>query len=327
MSRFLPLAVLILPLALSLASCTPEPGEPDPGGSDPASKRELGETKPPVIALVMKDLGNEFFQTMSKGASEHASQNEARYSLLVDGIQNESDLNRQVGIMNELIARGVDAIVLAPADSKGLVQVVGKAQAAGIPVINIDNKLDDAKLESANLSVPFVGPNNRDGARKVGEYLATKLPEDARVAILEGIPSAFNAVQRRAGFEDAMKAAGATVVDVQSAKWDMNTANQIAAGMLAAHPDLDAILASNDSMAIGALAACQTAGRDDVLIVGFDNTAAANKAVQAGELLATADQYGDKLAVFGIEAALAVLDGGEAADRETAVDLVVREGE
>ena len=280
----------------------------------------------------MKDLGNEFFQTMAAGAEAHQKAHAGEYELLVDGIQNETDLNRQVGIMTGLIARGVDAIVLAPADSKALVQAARQAQEAGIVVVNIDNQLDADTLAAEQISVPFVGPDNRAGARTVGEYLAGKLPDGgtgAQVAILEGIPSAFNAQERRAGFEEAMQAAGAEVVSVQSADWEMNKANQIASAMLTAHPDLDAILASNDTMAIGALAARKAAGRDTgddaVLVVGFDNIAAARDAVEAGELLATADQYAGDLAVFGIETALAVLGGEQPSDRQTPVDLVTAE--
>ena len=322
-------AVLLAALVCLPLACTPEEaGNPAAGpatGEATGGEAAGGTSDKPTIALVMKDLGNEFFQTMAEGARAFQAEDPQRFELLVDGIQNEQDLNRQVGIVNELTARGVDAIVLAPADSKALVQAVAAAREAGIVVINIDNRLDAEKLAAADLTIPFVGPDNRAGARTVGDYLAGELPEGARVAILEGIPSAFNAVERRAGFEEAMEAAGAEVVEVQSARWEMNLANQIASAMLSKHGDLDALLASNDTMALGALAARETAGRDEVLIVGFDNIDAARAKVQSGELLATADQHADQLAVFGIEAALAQLAGSSPDDRQTPVDLVTAE--
>ena len=320
-------AGVIAAMSFSLAGCTPEAGE-----STGPSGTSGGDTTPnrPTIALVMKDLGNEFFQTMADGATAHQAENADRYDLIVDGIQNEQDLNRQVAIMSQLVARGVDAIVIAPADSRGLVPAVKKAIDAGIPVVNIDNQLDTEKLAAEGLEVPFVGPDNRAGAREVGAYLAGRLGPNAKVAILEGIPTAFNAVERRAGFEEAMEEAGIAVVDVQTAEWDTNKAGQIATAMLNAHDDLDAILASNDSMAIGALSAVRSKGRDAgddrVLVVGFDNIAAAAKAVDEGRLLATADQHAGELAVFGIEAALDRLDGKEVADRQTPVDLIVKSG-
>jgi ribose transport system substrate-binding protein len=121
-----------------------------------------------------------------------------------------------------------------------------------------------------------------------------------------------------------MHAAGMTIVDSQSAQWEMSTADQTTAGMLTAHPDLKAVLACNDSMALGALSATKAAGKKDVIIVGFDNISAVQQAIRDGEILATADQHGDQLAVFGIEFALQLLDHGgtELHDKETPVNLV-----
>jgi ribose transport system substrate-binding protein len=172
-----------------------------------------------------------------------------------------------------------------------------------------------------------VGPDNRKGARAVGEVLAAKLESGDPVAILEGVRTADNAIQRRLGFEDAMKAAGMTIVDTQSAEWEMDLANRVASAMLSAHPDLKALLCSNDSMALGALAAVKSAGREgQVLVVGFDNISAIQEAVRSGEVLATADQHAGELAVYGIEYALRILREGIAPeDRETPVDVVTAE--
>ena len=102
-----------------------------------------------------------------------------------------------------------------------------------------------------------------------------------------------------------MRAAGMTVVAVQSAQWEQDEANTVAAALLREHPDLKAILASNDSMALGAAAAVRQAGRvGEVPVVGFDNIAAVRQLLNEGRVLATADQHGDQLAVFGIEYAL-----------------------
>ncbi len=280
----------------------------------------------PEIALVMKSLANEFFATMADGARAHQAENAELYTLVANGTRNEGDLAQQVSLVEQMIARGVDAIVIAPADSKALVPVLGRARAAGIQVVNIDNRLDASALADAALEIPFVGPDNRQGARQVGDALSGVLPAASRVALIEGIPTAFNSQQRRAGFEDAMDAGGHEVVDVQSGGWEQGEASVIAAGMLRAHPDLAAILCANDSMALGAAAAVAQAGRDEVQIVGFDNIAAIQALVLEGRVLATADQHGDQLAVYGIEAALDILSGGAPPeDRETPVDLVTRE--
>jgi len=280
----------------------------------------------PKIALVMKSLANEFFHTMADGAKRHQAANAVRYDLIVNGIKNETDLAEQANLVEQMIAQQVNAIVIAPADSKALVTVLKRAKEAGILVVNIDNKLDADVLQQAGLQVPFVGPDNRAGARKVGEALAKQLQAGDKVAIIEGIPTAFNSQQRRLGFEDAMKAASASIVSTQSGQWEMETANTVSAAMLNEHADLKAILCANDNMALGAVSAIQAAGKTGkVLVVGFDNITAMRPLLNKGEVVATADQHGDQLAVFGIEAALKILKGeAPLADQTTAVDLITK---
>ena len=121
-----------------------------------------------------------------------------------------------------------------------------------------------------------------------------------------------------------MKEAGAEVVAVQSAQWEQDRANTIAAAMLREHPTLKAILAGNDSMALGAAAAVRQAGKTgQVHVVGFDNIAAVRQMLQDGRVLATADQHADQLAVFGIEYALQILRGErQPEDKQTPVDVI-----
>jgi ribose transport system substrate-binding protein len=272
----------------------------------------------------MKSLANEFFVTMAKGAEEHHASRADEYALIVNGIKNESDLGQQVALVEQMIAVGVDAIVIAPADSRGLIPVLKKASAAGIVVANIDNKLDAETLQSAGLAVPFVGPDNREGARLVGEELARHLAPGDEVAIIEGVPTAFNAQQRRLGFEDAMEAAGMHIVDVQSGQWEQALGNTVASGMINSYPNLKAILASNDAMALGAAAAVKQSGKiGEIAVVGFDNIEAVRSLMREGRVLATADQHAGQLATFGIEFALQILQGeAMPEDRQTPVDLI-----
>jgi ribose transport system substrate-binding protein len=307
----------VLPAACALlfaASCAPE--------KKPAAK-PAGK---PKIALVMKSLANEFFGTMAEGAKKHQAESGGAYELIVNGIKNETDLAEQVNLVEQMVARGVNAIVIAPADSKALVPALKRAKDAGVLVVNIDNRLDAAALGQAGLTVPFVGPDNREGARKVGATLARGLKAGDQVAIIEGITTAFNGQQRRLGFEDAIEAAKLNLVGVQSGQWEMDKANAVAAAMLSEHADLQAILCANDSMALGAVAAVQAAGRaGKVQVVGFDHIAAIRPMLADGRVTATADQHADRLAVFGIEAALQILRGeATPADQTTPVDLILK---
>jgi len=218
----------------------------------------------------------------------------------------------------------VDAIVIAPADSKALVPVCKRAMDAGIIVVNIDNKFDEAVLKDKSAQIPFVGPDNRKGAKLAGVYLAARLKAGDKVAIIEGAPNAYNGIQRKLGFEEAMLGSNLTIVSSQTGYWEMDRAQPIVSALVNEHPDLKAILCANDNMALGAVAALNGAGKlGRIQVVGFDNIAAVRDRVKEGVILCTVDQHGDKLAVFGIEYALEMLKTkAQPADKETPVDLI-----
>ena len=276
------------------------------------------------IALVMKSLANEFFKTMEDGAREHWKEHSKTYELHCNGIKDEQDVNRQIEIVNQMIAKKVDAIVIAPADSKALIPVCKKAMEKGIVVINIDNKFDSEVLQQENIKISFVGPNNRQGAKLAGDYLAQSLKKKDKVAILEGRPGAFNGIQRKLGFEDAMLEAGVEISTSQSAYWEQENAFDMATQIYNKFgSELKAILCANDNMALGAVQALR--GKD-VKIIGFDNISAIQTLIKEGRVVCTVDQHADRIAVNGIEYALEILKTGQKpADRETAVDLITAE--
>ncbi len=288
----------------------------------------------PRVALVMKSLANEFFKTMEDGAREHQKQNSQNYDLIAVGIKDELDVASQMDLVEQMIAQKVDAIVIAPSDSKAMVGVCKKALDAGIVVVNIDNKLDADVLKDKNIQIPFVGPDNRKGAYLAGQFLAKKLQKGDKVAIIEGAPNAFNAVQRKLGFEDAMKEGEMKIVTSQSGNWETAKANQITSAIITEYPDIRAILCANDSMALGAVAALRTAGlTDKVYVVGFDNISAAQRLLKEGKMLCTVDQHADKLAIFGIEYSLDIINkngkpqagsAGSPQGKETPVDLITQ---
>ncbi|MCX5544394.1 sugar ABC transporter substrate-binding protein [Paraburkholderia sp. CNPSo 3076] len=276
-------------------------------GALPLAARAQAPHKPKV-ALVMKSLANEFFLTMETGAKDYQKHNADQFDLITNGIKNETDTAAQIQIVEQMIVSKVDAIVLAPADSKALVPVVKKAVDAGIIVVNIDNKLDADVLKSKDLNVPFVGPDNRKGARLVGDYLAKRLKSGDQVGIVEGVSTTTNAQQRTAGFKDAMDAVGAKIVSTQSGEWEIDKGNAVASAMLNEYPDIKALLCGNDNMAIGAVSAVRAAGKQGkVYVVGYDNIGAIKPMLKDGRVLATADQYAAKQAVFGIDTALKAL--------------------
>ncbi|SDT35723.1 monosaccharide ABC transporter substrate-binding protein, CUT2 family [Pseudomonas asplenii] len=275
----------------------------------------------PKVGLVMKSLANEFFVTMQDGAKDYQKAHSADFDMITNGIKNETDTAAQIDIVNQMILSKVDAIVIAPADSKALVTVLKKASDAGIKVVNIDNRLDPDVLKSKHLEIPFVGPDNRKGARLVGDYLAKTLAAGDKVGIIEGVPTTTNAQQRTAGFKDAMDAAGMKIVSTQSGNWEIDQGNKVASAMLSEYPDIKALLAGNDNMALGAVSAVRAAGKaGKVQVVGYDNIEAIKPMLQDGRVLATADQAAAQQAVFGIQNALKLVKG----EKVDAVDGVIQ---
>ena len=305
---------LMTVLALLLLGCEKEPAA-------------TAQSAKPKVALVMKSLANEFFVRMADGAREHNDAHAERYDLIVNGIKDESDLTQQVALVEQMVATGADVIVIAPADSKALIPVIKRALDSGVIVVNIDNKLDAAVLAEVGIKVPFVGPDNREGARTVGDYLSGSLSPGDQVAIISGISTAYNAQQRERGFVDAMTTAGMDIVSIQNGDWQQAKASTITAALVTEYPDLQAVLCGNDNMAIGAIAALRQAGKSGaVKVVGFDNIEAAHPLLRNGSLTATADQYAAQLAIYGIEYALQILTDGETpADKKTPITLVTRE--
>jgi len=296
----------------------------------PVSSAFAQTTKKPVVALVMKSLANEFFLTMETGAKDYQAHNASKFTLISNGIKDETDTANQIRIVEQMIVSKVDALVIAPADSKALVPVIKKAVDAGIIVVNIDNQLDPEVLKSKDLNVPFVGPDNAKGAKLVGDYLAKRLKSGDEVGIIEGVSTTTNAQQRTAGFKEAMQAGGMKVVALQSGDWEIDKGNAVASQILNANPNIKALLCGNDNMALGAVAAVRAAGKaGKVQVVGYDNINAIKPMLADGRVLATADQYAAKQAVFGIDTALKALSAHQKQSQlssvvETPVNLVTK---
>lgn len=255
----------------------------------------------------MKSLQADFFKVMREGAIQYAAPLPF-LDLVCVGTATQTEVKEQIDLMYSLIDRQVDAIVLVPIDSKALVQPVVEAVRKGIPVINIDIQLDAQLLEQAGVEVAFVGPDNFTAAYEVGKLLSRQLQADDRVAIIEGLPSADNARQRKSGFMKAIEEKGLRLVASEPAYWETEEATEVFQAVWMRYPDLKAVYCSNDAMALGVLRVMQE--KDHYLpVVGFDNDAVMKEFLSTGKLVATVDIFSSQMAVRGIEFALDVLEG------------------
>ena len=263
---------------------------------------------------------------MVDGARRDQVKRAADYRLLVNGIRNESDVAEQVALIDQMIAMKVNALVIAPADSKAIVPALARARDAGIVVVNIDGRLDQRAMRDYQMKIPFVGPDNQDGAARVGAEAAQYLQPGAQVAVLEGIATTDNSIRRTAGLVAAAKLAKLEIVTIQSADWDQAKAAALTSNILIRYPKLAAVFCANDNMALGAVSAISQAGRQStVKVSGFDNISAIRPLLLSGQVTASADQHADALAVYGIDFALEELAGAtRPQDRQTPVDIVTR---
>lgn len=291
--------------ALAAAGIT---GTPDSADAAEAASVPIASIAPRgklKIALVLKSLGDPFTIAMANAAQNYQQHYASQFGLTLRGTATESDTAAQIRMVEEMVKAKMNAIVIAPTDSKALTAVVARGIKAGIIVIAIDNPLDEASQSAAGISVPFVGPNNRKGAQQVGNYLAQRLKAGDQVGIVEGIAADRNAKQRTQGCRDAMAAAGIDVVDVQSGDWDYAKGRDVAAKMLSEHPQLRGLLCGNDNMAMGAVDAVRDAGRTGgVYITGYNDIDAIKPLIADGRVLATINQFAARQAIFGVDVAL-----------------------
>jgi ribose transport system substrate-binding protein len=265
----------------------------------------------PRIGLVMKSLQAEFFQEMEKGALNFAAEQNA-FELITVGTNTQTEIDRQIHLIEQLIDDGVDALVVVPIDSKALVPVVVKAVRAGIKVINIDIKLDETMLEAEGVELTYVGPDNETAAKMVGDVLTGQVKPGSGILLIEGLRVAENARQRRKGFLRAIDEAGMKLLASDAADWETDKAEEVFRRLFAQNPDADGVMCCNDAMALGVLKVLTEKGLAGLIpVVGFDNDPAMQEPLRNGSLLATIDAYGSQMAVEGIRYALQVLDGME----------------
>ncbi|MCS6862533.1 MAG: substrate-binding domain-containing protein [Abditibacteriales bacterium] len=281
-------------------------------------------SKPFKLALVVKTRNNPFFDPMIKAAEAEAKN--LGVELDVQAPPQETDKERQFAIVQDLIARGVDALLIAPADSKGIVPALKQAQDKGILVVNLDNRVDKATAASAGLALGgYVGADNEQGGKLAGEAMVQALggKGKVKVAILEGIRGADNAEARKRGFEAGVQ--GKLEVAVKdSAEWDTQKAYAKFQSMLAANKDLQGVFCANDKMALGAIKAIEEAGRKGkITVIGYDNIPDVQPYLKSGEMYATIEQHPDLMGKYGVKMAVGILDGKLEKGREYLVPLEV----
>jgi len=266
----------------------------------------------PDVALVMKEYQNQFFQRMTNGAVKYQHKSQDFY-LMPLGVRNQKDIAGQVSLVEDTKNK-VDAMVVAPMDSRALVRPMVEAQREGVAVVNIDVLLDQDYIDEnyPEAEFPYVGPDNVKAAESVGDVLVDQLEPGSDVIIIEGVPGASNAVMRTEGFQKAAEKGDFNVLGVHTANWLTEEALNVFNSLLTKHGDeIDAVMCGNDAMAVGVVRALQQKGYEpgEVKVVGIDADPQAIDLMKEGWMQATLTQYAGAQAIYGIDVALAMLEG------------------
>jgi ABC-type sugar transport system substrate-binding protein len=234
------------------------------------------------VAWIGKTLNNPWWISVADFAAREAEQ--LGINMTISLPEEEVDLAKQIAIVEAAIEQGVDAIIISASSSEGIIPAIEKAREAGIKIVSFDTRIDDPSLVDV-----YVGADDFAGAKKAGAYICDALgPEGGQVGLLEGLLAQSTGVDRKAGFEAGIAECEnpVEIVATAGAEWRSDLALDATQNMLTANPDIKAIFASNDQMAVGMINGAIAAGKgpDDLILVGYDGILDAVNAVLDGDL-------------------------------------------
>jgi ribose transport system substrate-binding protein len=262
----------------------------------PAPEKPAEEAK--TIGLAISTLNNPFFVDLEAGAKAKA----AELGATLVTLDSQDDSATEMSNVEDLINQGVDIILINPTDSDAVKSAVEAANKAGIPVITLDRSANGGEV------VSHIASDNVAGGKLAGEYIIELLGGKGNVVELEGVPGASAARERGEGFNSAIAKSDIKVVAKQTANFDRAEGLTVMENILQAQPEIDAVFAHNDEMALGALEAIKSSGRE-IIVVGFDATDDAKAAVESGKMAATVEQLPKEIGSLGVDTAIKLLNG------------------
>jgi inositol transport system substrate-binding protein len=295
------IAWALIALMLMVGCSTDDTSSTTQNGEASSDNNEQGKKK--KVGVLIMDFSNQFQVYMMDGMKEAA----AKYPDIEFSFQDaKADSNTQMSQMENMVAEGVDAVILLPVDVQAAEPMADKAVEANIPIINVN-----CALLNQEKVVTYVGSDSVESGRILMSHMAELLGGKGDVAILEGTQGHEPQINRQEGIEEVLaKYPDIKVVADQSADWQRDKAMAVAESWFQSTLDINAIVAHNDEMAIGALLAAKDAGKaGDVLIAGIDATPEALDYVEKGELAFTVFQDAKAQGRGAVDAAVKVLNG------------------
>lgn len=282
---FVILVSLLTLLAVTLAGC----GGGDGGASTEAGLPKVTKKDKYKVGFSQVESNNPWRLAQTASMQEEAAKR--GYELVyTDAAGSEA---KQIADVDSMIAQKVDLIFLAPRSEKPLAQAVLKAKAAGIPVILLDRNVDQTIAKPGQDYICFIGSDFIEEGKRAAEWLVNATGGKATIIELQGTVGSSPAIDRKKGFDDFIKdKPDMKVVASETGDFARDKGRQVMETLLQAHPDVTAVYAHNDEMAIGAIAALEAAGKvpgKDVIIVSIDGSKDALQAIIDGKLGATVE--------------------------------------
>ncbi|HOJ69104.1 MAG TPA: ABC transporter substrate-binding protein [Candidatus Hydrogenedentes bacterium] len=323
-SRVITWLVVLAAIAGMVAGCggsggsKTTPQKSSSGGTPTVSPGKTGSA--PQVAVIPKGLTHQFWVSVHRGAE--AAGREAGAEILWQGPAKETDIDKQITIIQDMLTRKVNAMVLAACDADALVGTVEQVVAAGIPVVMIDSGVNsDAPVATA-------ATDNVAAARLAAKTLADLIGGQGDVGLIPFVAGAATSEAREKGFREGLRDfPGMRLVSVQYSQSDAAIGMNVTADMLAANPGLKGIFAANEAGAIGAAQALRAAGKvGDIKLVAFDASEEEVNALKEGVIQALIVQNPYKMGYEGVKAALAALRGEQVPKIiDTGVTVVTRD--
>lgn len=300
--------------ALALVGCSSDTsGDTASDGGGGAG----GDTAGGLIAIITPAQENPFFKAEADAAKAEAENLGYKTSVA----SHDDDPNKQSELIDAAINGGALAIVLDNAGADASIGPIQKAVDAGVPVFLIDREINETGIASAQIVA-----NNAQGAAAVAEEFVAALPEGGKYIELTGKESDTNAGVRSEAFASVISQYPNLVPAAkETANWSQDEAFTKVETLLQRDPDIQGIIAGNDTMALGAVAAVEAAGLlDSIKIVGFDGSPDAVQAIKDGKLVATGLQPAVLISQLAVQQADAfITDGATGEDEKQSIDCIV----
>jgi erythritol transport system substrate-binding protein len=269
-----------------------------------------------MICVIVPPVENPFFGAMQRIAADKAEELGYTTTRLV----HDDDANKQLELFESCVAQGAQAIILDNAGADATVAAVQLAMDAGIPSFLVDRE-----ITQDGVAVSQIVSNNYQGATILAEHFAELMGEEGQYIELTGRDTDTNAHIRSQGYHDVLDDfEGLEMVAQQTANWSQTEGFEVAEALLQQHPEVTGIIAGNDTMALGAQAAVMAAGRDDIIVVGFDGSDDAIVSIFQGELKATSLQPVAEMAIqAAIQADMYIQTGTTGLPEKQSIDMVL----